>query len=76
MMQLINQNQFSEKPSDTGNTDRPHPLLTELEKIKSEFPDEYDRLSELFRQGDMETVLQIINHRKAVDQLKKLSPLL
>ena len=43
-----------------------HLALQELNAMKWDFEKEYSGLLELLRQGHVETVLQIINHRKAV----------
>ena len=73
MMPLNNYFQFSDKSSTTENADQGQSILSELDKIKPSFPEEYNRLSELIRQGYIDTVHQIINHRKAIGHLKNLS---
>lgn len=76
MISLMNNCILNEQPPQGEDPDQNESVLTEMEKIKYSSPEEYNRLTELLRQGNIETVLQIINHRKAVDHLKNLSPLL
>lgn len=75
MMTFANYSFSSDIPAGAENTDT-NSILSELDEIKSAFPEEYNRLKELFRQGNFDTVHQIIKHRKAVNQIKNLSPLL
>lgn len=76
MISLMNNCILNEQPPQGEDPDQNESVLTEMEKIRYSCPEEYNRLSELLRQGNIETVLQIIHHRKAVDHLKNLSPLL
>lgn len=45
--------------------------LQELVSLKLDLKGEYQRLLELLQQGNVETVLQIISHKKALNSIKK-----
>lgn len=44
--------------------------LQELNALQGDFQKEYHRLLALLKQGNIETVLQIINHRKAINSIR------
>ena len=69
-MELNNDFKVAQEIPMTKGMEQYQLALLELNALEGDFQKEYHRLLNLLKQGNIETVLQIINHHKAVNLLR------